>query len=210
MTVRRSYGQYCAVARALDHVGDRWTLLVVRELLSGPRSVASLQSSLAGVSPSLLNERLRRMIDDGLIERSDGPRRSKHVTYALTPFGAELEPVLLALVRWGGRWMLDGPGDDCQSPGWAPLAVKAYVHGTVPIDTAPLGRVHLEIEGTAITIDVRRRGRDVVAGAVGDAQARLAGEMMTVLAVAAGLVPFSEAGFVVDGDSRLAAVALHD
>lgn len=103
--VSRPYHQFCGVAKALDRVGDRWTLLIVRDLLLGPRRFGELEAALAGVPPALLTARLRELEGHGLVER---PSRG---LYALTPLGRELEPVILALGRFGARW-LTRPGDE--------------------------------------------------------------------------------------------------
>ncbi|MDH4353359.1 MAG: helix-turn-helix transcriptional regulator, partial [Actinomycetota bacterium] len=97
MTRGKTYGQFCGLARALDHVGDRWTLLIVRELLLGPRTFAALQASLDGISPNLLVDRLRSLASDGIVRRNGAPARSKAVEYRLTDDGAALEPAVLAL-----------------------------------------------------------------------------------------------------------------
>lgn len=94
-----TYGQFCAIARALDLLGDRWTLLVVRELAMGAERFSELQRGLPRISRSVLAQRLRTLEDGGVIERRDGPR------YALTAAGAELVPVVLGLGRWGRRFL---------------------------------------------------------------------------------------------------------
>ncbi|WP_024803140.1 helix-turn-helix domain-containing protein [Nocardia sp. BMG51109] len=94
---RRSYDHYCSVSRALDIVGDRWSLLVVRELCSGPRRYSDLFADLPGISTDMLAARLKDLERDGIVTRgSTGPR-----TYALTPRGDALRPVLNALSEWG-------------------------------------------------------------------------------------------------------------
>lgn len=98
---RRSYDQYCSVARALDAVGDRWTLLIARELLAGPRRYTDLHADLPGVSTDMLASRLKDMERDGLTTRRRlAPPASAYV-YELTPRGHGLLPVLTALAEWG-------------------------------------------------------------------------------------------------------------
>src|SRR4051794_9683056 len=102
----RSYGEYCAVARALDVVGDRWTLLVVRELvLQGPCRFTDLKNGLRGVATNFLPPRLKELEDAGLIAREDAPPPVATALYRLTEDGAALEPVLQALGLWGLRYM---------------------------------------------------------------------------------------------------------
>lgn len=103
MQPKRSYDDPCGVARALDVVGERWALLVVRELLLGPKRFGALGSGLPGMSQNVLSQRLRELTGAGIVRRRTfGPPASSHV-YELTERGRELEPVLLALARWGSR-----------------------------------------------------------------------------------------------------------
>ncbi|GLZ79704.1 HxlR family transcriptional regulator [Actinorhabdospora filicis] len=109
--VKRSYGQFCGVARALELVGERWALLVVRDLLVGPRRYSDLRRGLPGIPTNILASRLKELEAAGIIERDVLPRPASGVVYRLTPLGGELEPVVLALGRWGSRVMthpLDG------------------------------------------------------------------------------------------------------
>jgi DNA-binding HxlR family transcriptional regulator len=100
---KRSYDDPCGVARALDVVGERWALLVVRELLLGPKRFGALASGLPGMSQNVLSQRLRELTGAGIVRRRTfGPPASSHA-YELTERGRELEPVLLALARWGSR-----------------------------------------------------------------------------------------------------------
>ncbi|MEU1280577.1 winged helix-turn-helix transcriptional regulator [Streptomyces sp. NPDC005805] len=100
-TRRRSYDQYCAAARALDVVGDRWTLLVVRELLAGPRRYTDLHADLPGVSTDVLAARLKDMEQTGLATRRRLPPPAAASVYELTGRGRALLPVLGALAVWG-------------------------------------------------------------------------------------------------------------
>lgn len=101
MSPRRSYDQYCSAARALDVVGDRWTLLIVRELLAGPRRYTDLHADLPGVSTDVLASRLKDMERDGLATRRRMPPPGAAYVYELTGRGVELLPVLQALGAWG-------------------------------------------------------------------------------------------------------------
>ncbi len=98
---RRSYDQYCSAARALDVVGDRWTLLIVRELLAGPRRYTDLHADLPGVSTDVLASRLKDMERDGLVTRRRLAPPGAAFVYELTGRGRELLPVLQALGAWG-------------------------------------------------------------------------------------------------------------
>ncbi|HXV93264.1 MAG TPA: winged helix-turn-helix transcriptional regulator [Pseudonocardia sp.] len=103
MAGQRSYDDPCGVARALDAVGERWALLLVRELLLGPKRFTDLASGLPGISQNVLSQRLRELEGSGMVRRRRlGPPAGARV-YELTERGQELEPVLLALARWGSR-----------------------------------------------------------------------------------------------------------
>jgi len=102
---KRSYDQFCAVARGLDLVGERWTLLIVRDLLVGPKRYTDLLAGLPGIGSNLLAERLRSLEGLGLLERVTLPPPSGSTVYRLTASGASLEPVVFALGRWGHQFL---------------------------------------------------------------------------------------------------------
>lgn len=207
MKDRKSYGQFCALARALDHVGDRWTLLIIRELLVSDRTYRNLTESLPGISPNLLLDRLRRLMADGLVERSDTPTRSKHVIYALTPTGRSLSPVVLELIRWGARYMASGPGDDRVDPAWTALALQALLEGPSPASDED-ATLHLGVDGHEITITTDGRGRRVRPGRDGVATARLTTSMPAIVAVASGQRPWTDLARHVDGDPAVLSATL--
>jgi DNA-binding HxlR family transcriptional regulator len=103
MATRRTYGDSCGIARALDLVGERWALLVARELLLGPKRFTDLRAGLPNVGPDVLAQRLRELEGSGIIRRSQLPPPAASRVYELTEWGRKLEPVLLALGRWGSR-----------------------------------------------------------------------------------------------------------
>jgi DNA-binding HxlR family transcriptional regulator len=98
---KRTYGDRCGVARALDVVGERWALLVVRELLLGPKRFTDLRAGLPGVSPDVLSQRLRELEEAGIVQRRTLPPPAGSRVYELTERGEELEPILIQLGRWG-------------------------------------------------------------------------------------------------------------
>src|SRR5437762_7857993 len=102
---QRSYGQFEGLARALDVVGERWTLLLIRELLLGPRRYTDLLDGLPGIGTNLLARRLRQLEAAGVVRKSRTPPPSPSAVYELTDRGRELEPALLVLARWGMEWM---------------------------------------------------------------------------------------------------------
>jgi DNA-binding HxlR family transcriptional regulator len=99
----RTYGEHCAVARALDVVGERWALLVVRELLLGPKRFTDLQAGLPRATPSVLSQRLRELEDAGVVRRRKLGPPARAWVYELTEDGQDLEPILTALGHWGRR-----------------------------------------------------------------------------------------------------------
>ncbi|WP_410573513.1 winged helix-turn-helix transcriptional regulator [Amycolatopsis sp. cmx-4-61] len=103
MPTSRSYGDACTIARALDVVGERWALLVVRELLLGPQRFSDVRRALPGASSNLVTDRLRELENHGVVARRKLPPPAASAVYELTEWGRELEPVLLALGAWGAR-----------------------------------------------------------------------------------------------------------
>ncbi|HEX2058809.1 MAG TPA: helix-turn-helix domain-containing protein [Actinomycetota bacterium] len=187
----KSYGQYCALAKALDHVGDRWTLLIVRELLIGPRRYSQLRSALPGVATNLLAARLRNLTADGIVRRDESEGR-----YELTELGCELEPIVHGLIRWGGHWM--GPRDPREEfrPEWLAVALSAL------LPRRRRGRVEIRADGAVVSID----GGRVAMGPVDDPQATVEGPPDAILGVASGQLPLSAVR--IKGDRTLARTIL--
>jgi DNA-binding HxlR family transcriptional regulator len=122
----RSYNQYCGLARALDVIGERWTLLVVRELLEVPRGYNQLLSGLPGIATNLLADRLRSLEESGVVtHRDDG-------LYELTPWGYELRDAVYALGRWAGPLMAQPRGTDYFQISWLRHMVVARFEGHDP------------------------------------------------------------------------------
>jgi DNA-binding HxlR family transcriptional regulator len=124
----RTYGQYCGLARALDLVGERWALLVVRELLLGPKRFTDLLDGLPEVSTAVLATRLRGLERAGVLERNVLPPPAASAVYELTSYGRALEPAVAALGRWGAASLgAREPGQALRSH-WLALALKAFFH----------------------------------------------------------------------------------
>ena len=205
MPQRKSYEQFCGLARALDHIGDRWTLLIVRELLLGPKTFRELESGLPGISPALLTQRLADLVRDGLALRSDAPIRSKAVEYQLSEAGQALEPAVLELISWGRRWMSAGAGTDLANPSWAPLALRALLHQQpAPVE----GVVHLDVGGQDVTIAAEGGRRTVDEGRYGEADAFVSLDLPVALAVASGELALRETAARINGRRRTAAALL--
>jgi DNA-binding HxlR family transcriptional regulator len=108
----RAYGQYCGFARALEVVGERWALLVVRDLLVGPKRFTDLLRGLPGIPSNVLTTRLKELESAGVAQRRVLPRPSRAVVYELTEYGMELEPVVVELGRWGAKNLGDPRPDE--------------------------------------------------------------------------------------------------
>ena len=129
----RTYGQYCSVAKALDVVGDRWTLLIIRELLlQGPCRYTDLKGGLPGIATNLLADRLRELERAGLIWREEAAPPVATALFHLTDAGKELEPVLNALGGWGIRYMAQpNDGDEFRSH-WFAFPASLFLHDRDP------------------------------------------------------------------------------
>ncbi len=185
------YRQFCGLAVALDVVGDRWNLLIIRELLIAPRRFSQLRAALPGAASNLLTERLRTLEDRGLLTRSHDPNR-KAVEYSLTPTGGGLRESVHALVRWGAQFMAAGPADgDLVRGEWIQLAAEALL----PNATVDAVEPKLDQEGrVALTI----RADDVDAAVV-----QITGAPAVVLGTLAAAIPIERVhAFGVDIEDR--------
>jgi DNA-binding HxlR family transcriptional regulator len=198
----RSFRQWCGLAEALDRIGDRWTLLIIRELLLGPRRYTDLRLNLPGIATNLLAERLRDLEEEGLVARRDLPPPAPATVYELTETGHALEESILALIRWGGRFLPAAPATNAFRGEWLALALKAVLAAD-PSDIS-LG---LCVETGELPVWVLVDGGRVTAGVGAPPAAELTvrGDPRLFLGVAAGVVPLDEAeirGLVVEGSAR--------
>lgn len=153
----RSYNQYCSMARALDLVGDRWTLLIVRELLTqGPCRFSDLRRGLPGIASNLLAERLRDMDSTALITRHDEPPPVAATLISLTDRGRDLGGVVRELTRWGAPLMTDPPDDDAFRVHWFSLPLRHLCRDGAPDEPASTVRLGDLGDGCDIIAD---RGR---------------------------------------------------
>lgn len=146
---RRSYDQYCAAARGLDAVGDRWTLLIVRELLAGPRRYTDLHADLPGVSTDVLASRLKDMEQQQLSTRRKLPPPAAAYVYELTDRGRDLLPVLQALAAWGAPALAERRPTDALRAHWFALPLlgalaAASIEGVVDVRLAE-GQFHVRL-----------------------------------------------------------------
>jgi DNA-binding HxlR family transcriptional regulator len=134
----RSYGQLCAVARALDVVGDRWTLLIIRELLIRRQArFTDLQNGLPGIAPNLLAQRLRDVQDHGLVRSDPMPPPATGSAYQLTERGRDLEGVVRELLKWGAPTVPSAPEGAGFQMHWLSLPVKYLLRDRAP-EQAPV------------------------------------------------------------------------
>ena len=191
MGEKRSYGQYCTVARALDVVGERWTLLLVRELSTGPKRFKDLLEGLPGIGTNLLASRLKMLEGEGIVRRATLPPPAGSSVYELTGLGRELEPVIVALSRWGARF-LDAPheGDELRA-GWAAVAMRSAL-GARGVGS---GTYEFRIDGEAFHLRIRDGGEGAEArqGSAPDPDLVVEGDSGTFLAVASGRLGPEEA-----------------
>jgi DNA-binding HxlR family transcriptional regulator len=214
----KSYQQYCSVARSLDVVGDRWVLLIVRELLAlGPSRYSDLKRGLPGIATNLLADRLRAMEAEGLIERYDAPPPVGAVLFRLTDRGRRLRGVLLALAEWGLERMTAGPvADDAVRPQWVALLGGLLL----PDRLAPGTEVVVGIEcvghqaaggietagGEALHVILRPGGFEIRRGTAPAADVTLTGSAQLIGAVLSGLSSPGQAtrqGLRITGDRQL-------
>ncbi|MGE3991521.1 winged helix-turn-helix transcriptional regulator [Pseudorhodoplanes sp.] len=124
------YAQFCALARAAEILGERWTLLIIRELLLGQKRFSDLSDRLSGVSPTVLTTRLNTLIESGVVRRVDLPPPFNAQVYELTPIGQSLKPAIRELIRWGGHFIFPMRPDDEFDPDWGLLALDASARRT--------------------------------------------------------------------------------
>lgn len=198
----RSYGQYCSIARALDVVGDRWTLLIVRELLiQGPCRFTDLKNGLPGIAANLLSTRLRELEDAGLIDRADAPPPVASALYRLTDAGRELEPALRALGRWGLRYMDTVDPDDAFLPQWL-----AYAAGWFTADADPAAApvvIQLVVDEVRAVVDIGAGRVETRVGSTDAADLILDGPANAVLGLLTGVIDLNVAqqlGLTARGD----------
>jgi DNA-binding HxlR family transcriptional regulator len=135
------YSQFCALARAAEIIGERWTLLIIRELLLGPMRFGDLGARLDGVSPALLTARLNALIERGVVQRATLPGPFNAQVYELTETGRAIKPAVRELIRWGGRFLFPMRKDDAFEPDWVLLALDAIARRT----PTPLCRIGLRV-----------------------------------------------------------------
>jgi DNA-binding HxlR family transcriptional regulator len=194
MPAARHYDDPCGIARALDVIGDRWALLVVRELIFAPKRFVQLRSDLHGVSPNVLAQRLRDLEDAGVLRRETLEPPASVPVYALTGRGRALEPVLLELGRWGSREPV---------PTLAELSVNALLLAlrTVFDPAAATGATYgLRIDGQWFSLTVAGDSLAIAGGRPREAAVTFETGAATLRSIAFGREPMTDA----ERDGRLA------
>lgn len=195
MLSERSYRQYCGVARALDLVGERWALLVIRELVLGPKRFTDLREGLPGIASNVLTDRLRQLERDGVVARRRLPPPAASTVYELTDYGQELVPVMLALGRWGASTMGARAPEQAIRSEWLALALKAF-YEPAPGLAKTIG---LDLAGTQFTLRLDAGSLGVAPGVDGPVDLMIAADPELFIQFLAG-APVSVGA---EGDSEL-------
>ena len=201
----RSYDEYCSLAKSLDLVGDRWTLLIVRELeLRGPSRYTDLRNGLPGIATNLLADRLRELEQAGVVVREEAPPPIATTLFRLTPRGEELRPVLESLVRWGMPLMTERGPDDAVRSHWLAWALELMLTDRCP-DSSPV-TIELEVADEPIVLETRDgavRARSGRADGADGADATIAGEPTPIMGLLLGMMQRADAeaaGVSIQGD----------
>jgi DNA-binding HxlR family transcriptional regulator len=201
----RSYNEYCAIAKSLDVVGDRWTLLIVRELaLRGACRYTDVRHGLPGIASNLLAERLRELEHAGVIAREEAPPPIATTLFHLTPRGEQLRPVLEDLTRWGLPLMTEQkPGDNVRSH-WLASALELMLTDRQP-DAYPV-TVELQTGDQPIVIETRDGAIHTRLGPAEHPDATIAGPPTPIMGLLLGLLELAHAkasGISYQGDTSI-------
>jgi DNA-binding HxlR family transcriptional regulator len=158
---QRRYHQFCPLAKALDVIGERWTLLIVRELLSGPKRYTDLRQGLRGLATDLLAARLRDLQQAGVIDRREVPPPTPATVYELTERGAALQPAILELARWGRPFLLD-PDQDHLPDSALQLGLETMFHPEAAIGVD--ATYDLAVDSQRVTIRIHDGTLDITPG----------------------------------------------
>ena len=191
MGSKRSYGEACRFAYALDLVGERWALLVVRELLLGPKRFTDLREGLPHASPNILSERLRELESNGIVRRRELPPPAATHVYELTEWGAELEPIVTRLGAWGARSPVPPESREI-GPDSIVLALRSLFDSARADDTEET--YELRVAGDPYTVGVAAEVLELKRGKAADpAVAIAAPDAGTLAAVLTGELPLEQA-----------------
>lgn len=200
MKQARTYGQYCGIARALDLVGERWALLVIRELVLGPKRFTDLRAGLPGVATNVLTDRLKQLERDGIVRRRTLPPPAASTVYELTDYGRELEPTLLAFGRWGAKSLGPRDPDRRVEPGWFYVALKAFFQPEAA--EAIRATIDLGLAAERYTFRIDHGSLEISPGAPDASDLRLTTDPHTLVRYLAGEAVSARA-LAAEGDSAL-------
>lgn len=200
---KRGYNQYCAAARALDLLGERWTLLLVRELLTGPKRYTDLLRGMPGIGTNLLADRLKDLETGSVIRRSELPPPAASAVYELTERGRELESVIVPLARWGLPLLGRRDRNQAWQPEWSILAMRATFR---PERADGVNEQYqFEVDGEVFFAGVKDGEVCTGRGPATDPAFTLRASIDSFLAVADGSVSAAEAAatgrYSIDGDA---------
>jgi DNA-binding HxlR family transcriptional regulator len=208
----RSYRQYCSVAKALDVVGERWTMLIVRELLlRGPSRYTDLRDGLPGIATNLLAERLRELEQAGIVEREDAPPPVATTLFRLTPRGNQLKPVLDELGRWGIPLMREASPEETFKSHWLRLPVEVFLADRSPAE--PPVTIQVNTGDGPMLIEAGHGEVRLRAGSSDHPDATVTGEPRPVLGLLSGKLTLGQArhqGVQLRGDPASLARVLPD
>ncbi|ASR38585.1 HxlR family transcriptional regulator [Prauserella marina] len=193
---KRNYGQFCGLAHAADLVGERWALLIIRDLLVSAKRFTDLRRGLPRIPTNVLSARLKQLEADGVIERRVLPRPEGSVVYSLTDYGHDLEPIVHALGRWGARSMGEPKPDDIVTPDSLVIAMRSTFQPDVAAALtaswelrAGPAVIHVKIDEGKLTTDVGELPDADLTIETGPAiKALMAGELTAEQAIEAGHV----------------------
>jgi DNA-binding HxlR family transcriptional regulator len=186
------YPQFCALARAAEIIGERWTLLIIRELLLGPKRFGDLLEHLDGMSPTLLTARLTSLIECNVVQRTVLPHPANVQVYELTQIGREIQPAIRELIRWGGRFLFPPVPGDTFEPDWVLLGLDAIARRTpVPEISVGLFVTH-GTKSAAFTVAGGDSGTAIRKG-VADCKGTLEAPFDAVLQIVGMSVPLQKA-----------------
>ncbi|HLQ55266.1 MAG TPA: winged helix-turn-helix transcriptional regulator [Streptosporangiaceae bacterium] len=201
----RSYGEYCSIAKALDVVGDRWTFLIIRELLiRGACRYTDLKNGLPGIATNLLSDRIRELEATGLIRREDAPPPVATTLFHLTEAGAELESVLDAIGRWGVRYMIEPAEGDEFRGHWFAFPVSFFLRDRDP--GGPPVSIELRTASSPVVVEVSGGSARMRLGTAAAPDLVLRGEPQLILALFSGQLTTAEVtdhGLEISGDASV-------
>ncbi|WP_063042327.1 winged helix-turn-helix transcriptional regulator [Nocardia pseudovaccinii] len=187
---RRTYNQFCGLARGLDIVGERWTLLIVRELMARPKRYIDLSDALDGIGSSLLAARLRQLEEDAVVRHRKLPPPAAAVVYELTESGNELAEALIPLALWGMRRLFAPGPEDAYKAEWTLVVLARFIDASA-VDAAYT--YHFRLGDSSALLSIRNGKAEVTAGPLAPVDATLISDSATISDLSAGRLALDEA-----------------